>query len=363
MSTPQRRPATGVIAQLLAAPHRFGFFQAVRLLERWLVHGTEQGPSQGLERRLRFRNSLSLGFPASEIEALRVRRRQEGTADAVEPGDVECIEVTPAFMGLLGSHGTLPLYYTETLARREAFRKDLAARAFLDIFQQRAVSLFYQAWKKHRLALQYEADRDNRFLPVVLALAGLGQAALRHRLRGGDGGVHDESLACFAGMLQQRTVPRGALRQLLCEYFGVPVEIEPFVGHWYPLPETAATRLGMRHGVLGLDAVMGPRVWQRDLRLRVVLGPLDGRTFQRFLPRGSGAQALEKLLTLLTGVTLEYEIRLRLRKEDALGVTLGGTDPGLARPVAHRLGWNTFLRTCPETRDRDDAVYEIHATS
>ena len=34
MSTPQRRQPVGVIARLLAEPHRFGFFQAVRLLNR-----------------------------------------------------------------------------------------------------------------------------------------------------------------------------------------------------------------------------------------------------------------------------------------------------------------------------------------
>ena len=49
-----------MIAQLLHAPQQFGFFQAVRLLERWV----------GLER-VQFHNSVSLSFPASEIESLQ----------------------------------------------------------------------------------------------------------------------------------------------------------------------------------------------------------------------------------------------------------------------------------------------------
>ena len=83
----------------------------------------------------------------------------------------------------------LPLFYTELLsAREEPPHRDPAARAFLDIFQHRAVSLFHESWRKHRLPLQYERDGEERFLPMALSLAGLGQASLRSRLRPHGGG-------------------------------------------------------------------------------------------------------------------------------------------------------------------------------
>jgi type VI secretion system protein ImpH len=367
MSAPQRRSPVGVIDRLLADPHRFQFFQAVRLLERWIAQQRGETAPQALGRRLTFRNSTSLSFPASEIEQLTVHRRApDADADAGAAaqglGAIERVEITPAFMGLLGNGGTLPLYYTETLARRELFQKDTAARAFLDIFQQRSVNLFYQGWKKHRLALQYEGDRKNRFLPAVLSIAGLGQSALRDRLHRDGDGVHDESLAYFAGTLQQRPVSGRQLQQLLAEYFNVGAEVEQFVGRWYTLPAGGVTRLGALNGVLGMNAVMGERVWQRDLRLRVVLGPLGRRDFQRFLPGASGARALHKLLTLLTGVTLEYEVRLRLRKEDVHGVQLN-TRAAANDGAVGRLGWDSFLKTRPAPRDREDVAYEIHAAA
>ncbi|MDO9237973.1 MAG: type VI secretion system baseplate subunit TssG [Aquabacterium sp.] len=378
MPTPQRRHAIGLIEQLLREPQQFGFFQAVRLLDRWLEPSAVDG--QGLSR-LNFRNSLSLSFPASEIESLKVHLREldvaaghvaakQSVLDAMldpvqtehlpaHSGEVEQIDITPAFMGLLGSAGTLPLFYTELLAQRELFQKDEAARAFMDVFSHRAVSLFYQAWRKHRLPMQFEVDQQNRFLPAVLSLAGVGQKGIRGRLGGDQGAVPDEAWAYYAGALQQRTLSAKQLQQVLHDYLGVPVRIDQFVGRWYQLPESGRGSLGLLNGVLGRSAMLGERVWQRDLRMRVVLGPLDHAKFRRFLPGGAGAAAVKALLTMLSGVSLEYEIRLQLQREDVHGCVLDSRRP----LTAYRLGWDTFLQTKPANEDRTDVSYDIHAAA
>lgn len=399
MPPAQRRAAAGVIEELLQSPQQFGFFQAIRLLEGWLAEGGQSG--QGLSR-LNFRNSLSLSFPPSEIESLVVQRHGEPTDSnragssaasvdaaalaldavlaasgeaandsphALHSHEVARIDLTPAFMGLLGVTGALPLYYTETLAQREYHHKDRAARAFLDVFSHRAVALFYQAWRKHRLAVQYEGAQRQRFLPEVLALAGLGQRGLRERMAGALGGVADESLAFHAGALQRRTLSARQLQQLLQSYLKVPVRIEQFVGRWYRLPDEARGHLGMiaggragqvpTTGVLGRSAMLGERVWQRDLRMRVVLGPLDRADLRRFLPGGRGAAALKSWLTMLNGVALEYEVNLTLQRDEVQGCTLSSH----WTPHEARLGWDTFLQTRPATQDRSDVHYDIHAAA
>ncbi|HET7794419.1 MAG TPA: type VI secretion system baseplate subunit TssG, partial [Rhizobacter sp.] len=254
MPTPQRRHPADLIDQLFEAPQRFEFFQAVRLLERWLAEDdTPRASGEVLPNELRFRNSMALSFPASEIEALQVHRGEA----SIEEGEaaIERIEITPAFMGLLGLTGTLPLVYTEQIVQHEQTHKDSAARSFLDLFSHRAISLFYAAWKKSRLHLQYEADRSNRFAPMVLALAGVGQKSLNDRLLPRAGGVDDESLAFFAGALQQRALSAPQLQQLLARYLRVPVSIEQFCGRWYALPPSARTHLGLGNGVLGKSAL------------------------------------------------------------------------------------------------------------
>ena len=385
---PQKwRQPVAVIARLLAEPHRFAFFQAVRLLDRWFGKGErERGTgTSGLSSRLHFRNTLSLGFPASEIAELKVIDAAMPAVDitsaqgapmlddvvdttaelmaaataaapsAVAASSIERIEITPAFMGLLGSGGALPIFYTEMLAERETYHRDTAARAFLDIFQHRAVALFYEAWRKHRLPVQYESDRRANFMPLVLAVAGIGQSSLRERLHGDEGGVADDTLAYFSGLLQQRPVSVRVVQQMVSEYFRVPVAVEQFIGRWFTLPPDSATSLGLANAVLDASAVVGERVWQRDLRMRLTIGPMVRDKFHRFLPGGSAALALRELLTMLTGVTLEYEVRLSLRADEVQGTKLD------AGGVGAHLGWDSFLVTRRELNDRTDAGYDIHA--
>lgn len=349
-----------VIQRLFSRPERYGFFQAVRLLQRWFSQQERLHGAAVFEHKLKFRNALSMSFPASEVAGFDIKLHGDTAAaplaEAPAAKDLARLEMTPAFMGLLGAGGALPLFYTELFARREMYEKDLAGRAFLDIFLHRAVVLFYQAWRKHRLAIRFEDDPRHQFLPLVMSVAGLGHPALRDRLRAREGGVSDFALAHFAGVLQQRPVSATTLRHVLTAYFGVPVQVEQFVGRWFTLPRENQTQLGLGGAGLGQGAVVGERVWQRDLRMRLTIGPMSAERFRRFLPGGPGAVALEEMLTLLCGTTLEFEVKLALKAEAVQGTTLGGS-------TATRLGWDSFLLTQPAANDRLDAGYQLLAVA
>ena len=372
MPTPQRRRNPGVIQQLLDEPYRFEFFQAVRLLERWYM---QRNPAMRagdvVTSRLRFRNSLCLSFPPGEITSLTgvnkdgVRLAPSISQDGARPSShidlLEKIEITPAFFGLLGGQGVLPLIYTEIIAGREHVERDFAAREFLDIFTNRATALFYSAWKKYRLPFRSESDRSSHYMPQLLALAGLGNVALRDRLAGGKVGnlhtvvttsavVYDESIAFYASAVGHRPVSAVYLQHVLSDYFKVDVAIEQFVGKWFTQPAEQRTVLGGLNVQLGVTAMAGARIWQRDLCMCIRIGALRKKEFTAFLPSGKKANALETLLTLLTGITLEYEVRLILCKDDVVTTALGS---------GNQLGLDTFMNTRPEQHDRDDARYEL----
>ena len=108
---------------------------------------------------------------------------------ALEEGALDNLAITPSFFGMLGGQGALPLRYTEIVAERESVWRDRAARAFFDIFSNRATALFYLAWKKYRLPLQYEVDNSKHYLPLLLSLAGAADKTLRRDLTGTPGAI------------------------------------------------------------------------------------------------------------------------------------------------------------------------------
>ncbi|WP_028220899.1 type VI secretion system baseplate subunit TssG [Paraburkholderia oxyphila] len=360
MQAPQRRIDPGVIERLLDEPHRFEFFQAVRLLERWFVDKAQERQRDVLAQRVTFRNTLSLGFPPSEIEravpydeAGQPLAEKAARSAAIDEGKLGEVAITPAFFGLLGAQGALPLHYTEQLIAREQFRRDRAAREFFDVFSNRATALFYAAWKKYRLPFHYELDRDERYLPLLLALAGVADDDSRGSLHGGPGALFDEAIAGHAIAARHRPVSAAYLQNTLSDYFNVPVRVEQFVGKWYDVPPEQLSMLGRRNVALGATALAGERVWQRDMRARLVIGPLSKEDYEAFLPGGERALALERMLTLLGRVTLEYEVRLVLRRAEVGSIQLG---------AGSRLGWDAFLCTHEAASDRSDAHYELHAT-
>lgn len=345
MRTPQRRIDPALSEHTREAPEKYEFFQLVRLYETLLRQSGGAGDT--VSERIRFRNTLRLGFAPSQVDGLTVEAQKDD--EGLATGAIESVEITPAFMGMLGCNGTLPIHYTEQVIHQARFQRDESGRAFLDLFTNRAVGHFYRAWKKYRLPILYEGDRRNRFLPLVLALGGLGYSSLRQRMNRGDGPIDDESIAYFTGLLRQRPVSAETLRRVLSGYFREKVRIEQFVGHWYVVPDSQRSLLGGPKGVLGGNALLGERVWQRNLRLRILVGPLTRDRYFAFLPGGQCAAALGKILSLATGAQYEYEIRPILRAADV--------KPAALDQAGCRLGYDSFLQTRAHNEDRGEAAY------
>lgn len=353
MRPTHRRETAPVIERLLAAPQAFEFVQAVSILLAWLA---ERGvPSeQALRERLRFENSLALGFSASEIEAID---RTAG-APAEDGAATDRFTLTPAFMGLLGVHGALPLHVTERIAAWQGGRDDAAPRAFLDLVSNRMLALYYRAWQKSRVeqvAGAGEGEPD-RFRPLLLALAGCPPGrrtgSIHDALRGPQP-VPDGLVAHFAGMLQQRPRSGVLLGRLLSDYLGVEVELEEAVGYWDRLQPGEQAALGI-NAELGENVLLGERSWRPDLRARLRIGPLDASAFAHFLPSGPGSAVLHAILRSFAEPTVGFEVQLVLRAREVRPVQLAGP---ASEPA--RLGRDSFLVSATAQADRADMRYLI----
>jgi type VI secretion system protein ImpH len=310
----------------------------VRLVLQWFgEHGV--APGQALEQHLRFQNSLSLAFPASELEDL-----------VLEPGaqaDDTRIRITPGFMGFLGGQGALPAHYTERIAAWQSAQQDEAPRAFLDMLSNRMLALFYGAWRKYRVEHAI-GDGGDAFLPLLLSLAGFAQGSA---LQNADG-VCDEALALHAGVLQQRPVSSRVLERVLESYLGVAVSVEETVPYWDLMAPAEQTALGGPTAALGDTALLGERSFRPDLRVRVKIGPLDRAGYERFLPGRTGARALAKMLSLFGEQTLVYEVALVLHGAEVRPATL-------CQGTGSRLGLHSFLVAGAVAGERTDMRYDI----
>ena len=328
-----------VEAELREEPYLFEFFQAVRLLERLFPGKSPVGrfnpPSAEV---VRFVANSTLAFPASEVQSLEWP--QDG------PGQMKV-----NFMGLTGPEGVLPLYYTSLLAERTR-SGDRSAVDFFDIFNHRIISLFYLAWEKYRFSVAYEREGLDPFSHHLMDLIGLGTPGLQNRLP-----VLDDSLLYYSGLLAQRPRSAEALRNLLGDYFEVPVEVEQFAGGWYPLDRNTQTALQGGLGEseqLGFGAVVGDEVWDQTARVRIDIGPLSLEQYQDFLPQGSAFASLRALTNFFSNGEFDFEIQLILDRRDVPPCELGAEGED-----APQLGWHTYIKTRPMKVDASETILQL----
>lgn len=331
MPTEERPPVSGVIHHLFDEPAHHQFRQALRLLLLWL---RSQGVpyDDAFKHVLRFENSVSLGFPASEIVALKA----EFISEAGEKGALAVptrIAFTPAFIGLLGANGTLPFHYSERIAAQQLHGKDESARAFLDVLSNRMVGLFFEAWGKYRLESRIDTHGVDQLRAMLVQLGGFKGADAVHHGRG-----ENEVLAYFAAAFRSRPISAFAIAGALTEHFGLPIEIEQFVGCWDYLGANQLSILGKAGPALGYGATLGKRIWRCDRRIRLNIGPLDMTEFDRCLPNGEAAGAIKKMLQHFGVANLECEVRLVLKPECVKRAVLSASTP-----TVNRLGWDSFL--------------------
>ncbi|WP_074887831.1 type VI secretion system baseplate subunit TssG [Pseudomonas graminis] len=333
MAPANRRSTPGLIDQARAEPHRFEFFQLVRLLRlHYSRNGRMDLQTRPHEDPLRFRSQLSLNFPASEVSDLKFER--EGKVSAA---GLPLTEVQVTFMGLVGPSGVLPRPYTELLLERHIQYRDDAAHAFLDVFSHRMTTLFYEAWQKYKFYIEYERNGTSDFDRYLLHLVGLGPQAQKQKFGPEGSPLRRELFSYFSGMFAQK--PRNALnlQVMLSFYFSLPFKVRQFAGRWLKLDVSQCTQLGRKNAALGQSAVVGNRVWDYQSSVRIDIGPLALGDYQRFQPGTEDYQKLVELVRFYVGAHLDFQIAPTLMRE-AVPLAKIGRQGNVA------LGWLGWLK-------------------
>jgi type VI secretion system protein ImpH len=317
-------------------PYRFEFFQAVRLLSRMYpqreLAGRFNNPS---EEVVRFGAHPDASFPASEIQSL----------DRSQTPPLMRVNI----MGLTGPLGVLPLPYT-SLVRERLREKDSSMRDFFDIFNHRMISLFCLAFEKYRFSIPYERGERDRFSYHVLALIGLGSPGLQDRQD-----VPDDSLLFYSGLLSLHARSAVALRQMLIDYYNVPIEIEQFVGVWRPVETDSQCSFSDENNYserLGFGAIVGDEIWDQQSRVRICLGPLTLQQYVDFLPGGEAHRRARALTSFYAGGEYDMELQLILKRDEVPPCELtAGEGP--------QLGWTSWVKNGDFRRDPGETILEL----
>jgi type VI secretion system protein ImpH len=315
----------GLLAAVMADPTAFDFFALLRkidALERELPRtGEALRPRQ---EALRLAQAPELDFAPAALHRLEAR-------EAGPP------RLSVRFFGLLGSMGPMPLHFTEFVRDRLHHHGDATLAHFLDLFHHRLLSLFYRAWAQSQPVVHLDRPREDRYRIWLGALAGAPAEA---------GALPPAALAFHAGWLADRSRHPERLVKVLRQIFGVQARIGEHVGQWLAIDDTERTHLGHARNraersatpppVLGRTANAGSRVWDRQYRFRLHLGPLTLDQYHAFLPGGTAFGALEQWVRLLAGRELRWDLQLALAPAER-------PEPRLGK--ATRLGLTSWLGT------------------
>lgn len=312
----------------------FDFVAAVRQLE--CAHPGKPRVGDAARVRddvVRLSQHVSLGFQGKALHEL------ERTAGAHE------YRLYVNFLGLLGSNGPMPLHYTEYADQRTRHKSDPTFKEFIDLFNNRLLSLFYRATVQFDPAVSFDRPGNNPYADVLGALCGLLPEASANR-----DSIADSVKRHYPGWMANSAKSPDGIKAILSDYFDLPFDVREWVGAWLPLPEVSIARLGSGAVSiqLGRAAYIGKRVWSIRHKFQILVGPLDWDTFSSFKPGSKRAKALHDLVRNYVGDEWDWDLELVLNAGERQPMALNrrsslGFDSWVVGKSGHRFAAQTVL--------------------
>ncbi len=324
-----------LVKTLCDHPHKFDFFQALRALQNYYKDAPRIGEAKrAKDDPFRFSQKISLNFTTSMIDSVEMDEEERR------------LHMTVSFLGLLGPNGPMPLHLTEHITHRILHGHDTTLSSFLNIFQHRLISLFFKAWALNNQTVDFDLQENSRYVVYLGSLFGFGLKSLQNR-----DSIPDFSKLYYANRLVQKTCNVEGLKSIIGDYFGVPSSINEFCGQWLDLPSDSRCYLGKSRatGTLGLNTIVGTKVWDCQLKFRIRMGPMGRKDLNRMLPGEKTFKRIRDWVLAYVGYEYFWDLQLVLKREEVPELQLGREA---------RLGWNSYLKTKPFKRDADDLILD-----
>ncbi|MEM6483566.1 MAG: type VI secretion system baseplate subunit TssG [Pseudomonadota bacterium] len=243
---------------------------------------------------------------------------------------------SPLF-GLLGPISPLPYHYSDAVALASRENKP-ALKGFLAVLSRRATSLLYRAWRKSRLTYERHpgasSENQQKFTAMLTGLTGA--QGMPERMAWLD--VSSSRPQHAPDLFVREARNSSGLIQYLSRLFSMPFEVEEFVGAWESLPQAALPSLGSAgtRPSLGLNTVLGARIWQVQSNFRLLIVKPDKQQYAALKPGSESLRRIQLAVRMYCTAELAFRIRILISGSQMAAGTLGGQ----AAPAI--LGWNSF---------------------
>ncbi len=329
MGTENRNESDLIEEIICDHPVGFDFFRLMSLLEvrEEQPLGTTSSPKR---ERYRLAQEISLNFPSSSI------------ASANYDADTDRLNIIIRCLGMLGPNGALPTVLTEHIERRVRSKRDKTLYAFINSLQHRLFTLFYRAWALNQPCIDYAWGDKSKHRNRIAALAGVHDLYQEHACR-----IEPRAFMYYCGIFGGYTANRDDMIAFLEDYFEVPFKLIEFVGNWLVISKEDRAQVGRRSNTttLGVNLVLGERIWNAHLRYRLHIGPVDHDNFLRFLPNHPSFYRLKDSLLKYVGSQYDCILSMTLRAESVPSVSLGKKS---------FLGWNTWMGKRQQSTDANN---------
>lgn len=219
-------------------------------------------------------------------------------------------ELILSMLGCWGGNGCFSLELTEDWQRLSHIQQTTDEwKGLLDVLQQRFFWLFYQAWAAWQPALNFDQPQHKRYQPHLSALLGYLLPVKNQQ-------AASDVLCCrHIPVFGHQIKTAEKLERLLALEIEIVVTVVPFIGHWMDIQGDNHLQFSA-HPFLGLNTILGRRVWGRQDCFRVIFYCASWADYLELLPHQRKHQWVIRCIRNYIGIEFIWSIQLRVSPKD-----------------------------------------------
>ncbi len=312
------------IQSLSSGYFSYDVFDIIRKMQSFGLFDTlSEGGAHGRDtQKLRIIQNISLKFDQNAVDKIHIKDNRT--------------YLSINGLGLLSINSPLPRHLIEYIFERVHLHGDKSWFEFVNFLQSRSLYLFYKSWDMAQNFNALDSHRIHQFDKFIASFIGLNTQSMYKNQHDID--IKDKLY--FAGFYLNETKSAKNITQLLSAYFNVPIHVSQNIGIWHQVDKESQTAIGRTQFRLGEGLLLGDKIYDKQNKFRLIIGPVNLDTYKHFLRNGLYSKRLKAWMDFLAFSDFDWDYQLILLKQEVPSIHLNATNQigqtaWLGRPTHH----------------------------